>query len=484
MMVEPKGRFGYIRIDSNLIAGFTIDSGTGALAPIDYDPVTAGIQHFDFGSAAASTRTIGFEPSGRYVYFGFAGTTSTLDKIAIDQTTGMLSRAAVKTELNQILALDGLVDAIVFTNRNGVAAPAPTYAYSRGSGEIGIHRVDPATGLLTNIGSFAVPAYLHLQVDPAQGYLYMAENVASPAITRVRIDPATGLLSDLEARVNAAPNTLHGPRFDPHNRFAVQTDRLGEGIDFMQVVTGPPGGLGAPSADLRFTQDPYTVTNAGGASAVRPNSRHFYSTGLVTNVPALDWKLRLFELVTTPVSFDRVDAQPGTGGHQDYSISRRAVDTVVEPLGRYLLTLETNGSTSTDNLAVYELDWRSGVPTIRQAQTTPVVLRNHTTGTNPLEIVLDPRGRFVYVPSSDGIAGFAFTRNPAGPALEPIDVDPVTPGFNLLQPPSGVSRLAIDPTGQWLYSNTDGYRIDPATGALESIGTASSAPVARVIGRL
>ena len=88
------------------------------------------------------------------------------------------------------------------------------------------------------------------------------------------------------------------------------------------------------------------------------------------------------------------------------------------------------------------------------------------------------------MPTRDGIAGFAFTRNPTGPALEAIDVDPVTPGFNLLQPPSGYSRLAIDPTGQWLYSNTDGYRIDQATGALESIGTVSSSSIARVIGRL
>lgn len=487
LMVEPQGRFGYVRLGSNQIAGFSIDSNDGTLTPIDYDSMTTGIQHFDFGSSEFSIRTVSFEPSGHFVYVGFAGATGTMDKIAIDQSTGMLSRSTTKTELNRILALNGPVDAIVFTNRTGVEAPAPLYAYSRGSGEIGIHRIDPATGLLTEIGTYAIPAYSHLQVDPAQGYLYVSENVAN-SITRVRIDPATGMLSDREVRSNAGSSTIQAPRFDPHNRFAVQTRALGDGMDFMQVVTGPPGGLGSPASGVQFGKDPYTSTNYGGASAVRPNSRQIYSTGLLATSP-IDWKLRLFNLVALPVTFDRVDAAPGTAGQQDFSISYRAVDTVVEPLGRYLLTLETNplvgGTTNTDNLAVYELDWITGVPTIRQAMTVPFVQRNYTTGSNPLEIVLDPRGRFVYVPTRDGIAGFAFTRNPTGPALEPIDIDPVTPGFNrLLQPPSGYSRLAIDPTGQWLYSNTDGYRIDPATGALESIGTASSASVARVIGRL
>lgn len=487
LMVEPQGRYGYLRLGSNQIAAFSIDAVNGTLTPIDYDTATTGIQHFDFGSSESSIRTIRFEPSGHFVYVGFVGTSGTMDKIAIDQSTGRLSRATSKTELNRILALNGPVDAIVFTNRTGVEAPAPLYAYSRGSGVIGIHRIDPATGKLTVIGSFAIPAYSHLQVGPAQGYLYVSENAAN-AITRVRIDAATGLLSNREVRSNAGSSTIQAPRFDPHNRYAVQTRALSDGMDFMQVVTGPPGGLGAPASAVQFGKDPYSATNYGGASAVRPNSRQIYATGLLATSP-IDWKLRLFNLVSLPVTFDRVDAQPGTSGHQDFSISSRAEDTVVEPLGRYLLTLETTpltgGATNTDNLAVYELDWKTGVPTIRLALTVPFVQRNHTTGSNPLQIVLDPRGRFVYVPTKDGIAGFEFTRNPIGPALAPIDIDPVTPGFNgLLHPASGYSRLAIDPTGQWLYSNTDGYRIDPDSGALVSIGTASSASVARVVSRL
>ena len=37
----------------------------------------------------------------------------------------------------------------------------------------------------------------------------------------------------------------------------------------------------------------------------------------------------------------------------------------------------------------------------------------------------------------------------------------------LLQPLGGRTWLAIDPTGQWLYSGREGFRIDRDTGALE-----------------
>ena len=488
-LVGPKGLFGYVRVGSDLIAGFTIDPDDGALTAIDYDAVAAGIQHFDSGLPANSIRVVSFEPSGNFVYFGLANLSGTLEKFRIDQVTGQLSRATVKPELDQILGLRGLIDDIVFTNRTGVEPPGPTFAYSRQSGSsIGIHAIDPATGMITDVGGFTVPSYSFLQVDPAQIYLYLSERGAGGSITRLRIDPETGALSDREARSNTSPNMFHAPRFDPHNRFAVQTEISGLGLDFMEVVTGPPGGLGNPYTSVQFTNDPYTVSNLGGASAARPNSRQIYTTGLADATPNADWKLRLFNLDVTPVGWDRVDADPATGGHQDYSISSRAIDTVVEPLGRYLLTLETQsligGFTNTDNLAVYELDWFSGRPTIRQAMTVPLVQRNHTTASNPLQIALDPRGRFVYVPTPSGIAGFAFTRNTSGPALEIIDVDPITAGFGLLQPIGGLSRLAIDPTGQWLYSGREGFRIDPDTGGLESIGLVSSAPIVQIIGRL
>jgi 6-phosphogluconolactonase (cycloisomerase 2 family) len=487
MRVEPLGRFGYSRLNGNLIAGFSIDPASGTLTPIDFDPGTAGIQHLDFGALANSISSLDFEPSGHFAYFGFTGGVATLEMYAIDQTTGALSQATSKPELNQVLGLPG-ADGIVFTNRTNVPAPQPTFAYSQQSGQIGIHRVDPATGMLTDVGTFATPAYSRLHVDPAQQFMYLGE---AGAYARVRIDPETGALSDRETRANAAPNNAddQGLRFDPHNRFAVQTKLTGRGMDLMEVVTGPPAGLGPSKTDVQFTEDPYTVVGTVGASSVRPNSRHLYSTGLVAGTnPNFVRVLRVFNLVATPVSFDRVDANPATAGHQDFPLSDPARDTVVEPLGRYLLNLEVSGGASTDNLAVYELDWADGLPTIRNALTVPLVIRNHTTGSNPLHIALEPRGRFVYVPTDDGIAAFSFTRNLAGPALAAID-DPATPGTgNLFQTLGGNGRLALDPTGQWLYARgsggTEAFRIDQEKGALSSAGIASPQNIVQVIGRL
>jgi DNA-binding beta-propeller fold protein YncE len=247
-------------------------------------------------------------------------------------------------------------------------------------------------------------------------------------------------------------------------------------MDLMEVVTGPPGGLGLSKTDIQFSEDPYAFTGTVGASAVRPNSRHIYSTGLVSG--ASSWVLRMFELVATPVSFDRVDASTAAG-HQDFPLPTGSAphDTIVEPLGRYLLNLEVASPGNSDNLAVYELDWTTGLPTRRNAATTPSVVLHHTTGPNPLHIVPDPRGRFLYVPNGNGIAGFRFTRNPTGPALEAIDNDPATGGLQQAVPMGGSSRVVIDPTGQWLYSpgslGTEAFAIDPATGTLTSAGIAS-----------
>jgi 6-phosphogluconolactonase (cycloisomerase 2 family) len=488
MHVEPLGRFGYVQLSGNLIAGFSIDPGDGTLEPIDYDPAIGGIQHLDFGSLANSVSSISFEPSGHFAYFGFKGGTGTIEKFAIDQISGMLSQSTSKPELNRILALDGPVDGIVFTNRTNVPAPQPTYAYSQQSGLIGIHRVDPATGLLTDIGTFATPAYQRLHLGPAQQYMYLGE---AAAYARVRIDQETGALSDREQRTNAAPNNAEGQgvRFDPHNRFAVQTRTFGDGMDLMEVVEGPPAGLGSSKTDVQFTKDPYAFTSSVGASAVRPNSRQLYSTGLIQGTTT--WMLRLFNLVATPVSFDRVDADAVAAGHQDFPISDGPLDTVVDPLGRYLLNLELHsvvgGATNIDNLAVYELDWITGRPTRRNSLTFPLIVPNHTTGSNPRHIALDPRGRFVYVPTDGGIAAFTFTRSPTGPALEAIDADPGSAAY-LFQTLGGNSKLTIDPTGQWLYSpgsgGTEGFRIDQTTGALTSIGIVSSKSIVQVMGRL
>jgi DNA-binding beta-propeller fold protein YncE len=121
------------------------------------------------------------------------------------------------------------------------------------------------------------------------------------------------------------------------------------------------------------------------------------------------------------------------------------------------------------------------LPTLRNALTDPLIIRNYTTGSNPLHIALDPRGRFIYVPTDDGIAAFSFTRNPSGPALVAIDADP----FQTL---GGNGNVVIDPTGQWLYSagsgGTEGFRIDQTTGALTSIGIVSPQSIVQVIGRL
>ena len=495
LYVEPQGRFGYLLLGNNKIGGFLIDPDDGSLAPIDYDGVAAGIQHLDFGAAADMIRQLGFEPSGRFVYFGFTGP-GPLEKYRIDQATGELSQSTTQTELNKILGI-GSGSAMAFSTRTNAPDPGPTFAYSQQGSAVGIHQVNPATGMLTDIGNFALPSSASsIYVDPAHQFLYLAQ---SSQYGRVRIDQATGALSNFETRANTRPNTIgtgdQGLRFDPHNRFAVQTRESGNGMDLMEVITeflsSPPNlGLGPTKTAVQFSIDPYTASSNIGASTVRPNSRHIYSTGLVSFSGSAVFVLRMFELAFLPAFFDRVDAS-AAAGHQDFTLGVACCprDTIVEPLGRYLLTIELKPANNADNLAVYELDWTTGIPTQRYAESGPVILLNHSTGPDPLHIALDPRGRFAYVPNNNGIAVFRFTRNPTGPALEAVDNDPITAGFQYAVPMGGIRRVTIDPTGQWLFSpgslGTEGFSIDPATGALVSVGLVSPTALnLQVIGNL
>ncbi len=147
-----------------------------------------------------------------------------------------------------------------------------------------------------------------------------------------------------------------------------------------------------------------------------------------------------------------------------YPTPPHAHSAVVDPSNRYLFVAALGG----DAILQYLFDPDTG----RAAPNTPPVVAAKP-GAGPRHLIFHPDGRFVYVSNElDGTVGaYEFDRYSGTLAL--IDRYPALP--------PGVTRawtaeLRLTPDGRHLYvsernsSTLAGFRVDPASGALEPIG--------------
>jgi 6-phosphogluconolactonase (cycloisomerase 2 family) len=132
-----------------------------------------------------------------------------------------------------------------------------------------------------------------------------------------------------------------------------------------------------------------------------------------------------------------------------------------DPLGRYFYVVDHAAE-----MYVYRMAPSTGALT--EIEGSPYAI-----GSTFATPVVDPCGRFVYVPNygqtSSTISGFAILPN--GGTLAPIAGSPFAGG-------EAAIALAIDPTGRFLYSANFGfvavYTINSSTGALTFIANVSS----------
>jgi 6-phosphogluconolactonase (cycloisomerase 2 family) len=146
----------------------------------------------------------------------------------------------------------------------------------------------------------------------------------------------------------------------------------------------------------------------------------------------------------------------------------------------------TQGNTSTTIYVLYVTNYAAATITAYTINTssgalTPVVGSPFTTGIQPNQIAVDPKGNFLYVTFNNNGPGAyvsAFAINPSTGALTPIGGQ-VSTGQN----PQGI---AVDPTGKFVYVANNGnaamasvsaYTINPSTGLLSTAGTSFISPI-------
>lgn len=140
--------------------------------------------------------------------------------------------------------------------------------------------------------------------------------------------------------------------------------------------------------------------------------------------------------------------------------SSLAEGLVVDPAGRYVYVPNSHDNT----VSMFTIDLQSGL-------LRPMSPATVATGVNPQYIAVDPKGRFVYTANTEDNTVSMFTLGGAG-FLVPTNPASVHAGKLQGLGPGGVT---VDPTGRFVYtSNYDGtlsmFSIDQASGVLSPIG--------------
>ena len=140
------------------------------------------------------------------------------------------------------------------------------------------------------------------------------------------------------------------------------------------------------------------------------------------------------------------------------------------PCGRFLYVSNVN-LTAASSISAYAVDAGSGV-------LTAVAGSPFSPGSNPLSLVIDPIGRFLYVATygplnygSGGVSAYAISTTSGA-------LTPITPFFrlsSLYSAGTGSNSVAVDPSGKFLYvaneisNDISMFTIDASSGALTAL---------------
>jgi 6-phosphogluconolactonase len=227
--VEPSGRFVYITTtgqqnpDAGVLLSYSINATSGALSPIDVQfidphpswvesdptgqflyvgcagpgpgtirtyrlPLDTGIPISVDTDPAPAVSSLGFHPSGRYVYATLKGGVSFTIYFTINVLTGELTQAPGTVS-------PGVEPSGVTVSRDGKSAYV-AYTNTLGHGHVAFFHIDPMTGELL------LPAELSsdgthptaLAIDQTGRFLYVSNN-GSNNVSVMAIDPDSGQLT-------------------------------------------------------------------------------------------------------------------------------------------------------------------------------------------------------------------------------------------------------------------------------------------------
>jgi 6-phosphogluconolactonase (cycloisomerase 2 family) len=414
--VHPTGRFAYVtNATANTVSRYEIGAD-GELSPLATT------------DTAAQPRGIQFDASGMHAYM-LTGASNDITIFSVNPASGDLVSTGTSRTRSEPAAL-----AMTFGAAPTRQLARYSYVVNAESGDITSFSIDPVDGSLTELGlaalsgiepadavadlagrflfvsdrternlrTFAIsqvdgtltqvgaPAIVvgrprGLALEPSGRFLFIAARGAN-LITSYSIDPATGVLTEL-ASAAAGTDPRH-VTVDPTGRFVYSSDENSQSITSYRIQDG------------QFVEGPFTVIAPGNPQELRftPSGERTYAamsdsnilvpysvdqeTGELTPIPpgrATGGQPEALELHPNgQFAYAAISDYPsGTGHVTFYNIVQSTgklqgqveiptglnpVDLWVEPQGRFLYVLN-QGS---DDLTILEINPQTGIPTVRE----------------------------------------------------------------------------------------------------------------------
>lgn len=161
-----------------------------------------------------------------------------------------------------------------------------------------------------------------------------------------------------------------------------------------------------------------------------------------------------FKINATSGALNQVSGSPFAAGYSPIAV-------VVDPTGKFAFVANQSASASYGNVSVYQINATSGA--LSQISGSPF-----GAGSSPNDVVVDPTGKFAYVPDYFGRDVYAYKINATTGALTAVFGSPFSTGL-------GSQDMVVDPTGKFAYvvnrdgDNVSAFQINTTSGALSRV---------------
>lgn len=327
------------------------------------------------------------------------------------------------------------------------------YAALPGPSQIAVFREDPNSGVLTAISGSPFPGGSSphsIAVHPSGKFLYAANagqgqndvslfTISSDGVpTEVTPRTTAGTVPTLLA-IDAAGAFLYVANGQSNN---VSVFAIDSGSGALTQVPNSPFAIGLSALDMKLN----------------PAGTVLYVTGS-PNV------LAAFSLSSVGSGSMPLLARSGPGNEPDNGPFGIAID----PGGSLLFTANTTFNT----ISIFTLD-PSGLFTV--TANSPI---SNTSGINPLSLLVDSAGKFLYVANegSGNITAYSIVTSTTDANTVTLNAVPTGPSFASEAQPN---FLAADPNGKYLLvggqssAGIQSFGVDTSTGTLTSIATYST----------
>jgi len=336
-----------------------------------------------------------------YVWNFGDGTSGT--GVAVEHTYAGVGTYVAKLTVTDDGGASAATQTSIVVSADPSTVPRFAYAANSASSDVTMYTVDPASGLLTKIGSIAAGKEPYsVTVDPKGRFVY-AGNFASNNISMYRIDPNSGRLT----AIGTVPTGI-GPyagAIDPTGHYFYVANENSSTDVWIYRINQTSGAL-TLIGTVNAGTSPISIT-------VHPSGQFVYVTNTISD----------------DVSMYRLDESTGMLSLIGHAIGGSGANSIaIHPSGRFAYVANYNAN----DVWAYSVDATTG----RLTKTGSIAA-----GTRPFSITVDPSGRFAYAANSSDTVSMYRIDGTTG-ALTALGT--VAGG-------SGPRSITADPSGKFIY---------------------------------